>query len=1029
MTAAERFVKRLLSSKAEKNQETAVAVSPDEKGGAAKPIEGNGTESDLPQRESALEAALNYLQNESDDFQRNPFSKGWAIKDGYGKDGKPLKQAKAEKSVKDELVEALVADEALPDGQTLEEHDRRHHPKGYHEGDTCKFREKLATETETDNVDLLDENRGEGNQIEEESETNNKKPLVTPEEDKAYLEAVENGDMETAQKMLEDVAKRFGFTHRGFHGTPTAGFTEFSHKYSGDISKSARKWFSFTSNRDLAEAYSKIDDTPGAIKAIREYNDLMERFGIGEDDFQTYYLDKDAAYDAIEVDFDDADWEDENGEIRDREGYNRARAKAEEKAYLDLVVQQLEEAKGAIDKEGFTEEADRLIASLSGKVDGGKAGVYDVFLSNGDGEPKEYSVSNQEEWDALANNPDAVLRGVDSDFILVHRKGEGDLIFAKNPNQIKSADTVTKDDKGNVVPLSKRFDSGNDIRGDVSGKKDEQKTENAKQPPQQKPKTDNTKVYEGLSKKQVKKYKELMEKKHPEMDADLVLTELGKIKDRKAQECAFGWAMKGAIKLPEDAYKVEEAITRGEEAFNAFTGAKKTMEAADTTIAKAKEALEAAAGDSKREDRARQRLDNAEKRIKAAKDTLEKYGDVSFNPMDYDTPMGMIEAMHGFKRTEKPITVEELKKNPLMSDYRDEGYGVETFQVEDSREGQQLMRQVLNTHWGKDANPWCLLHGDGEGNLSDGSDGGYDAWEFWENYNALPKRVAFKDGKLLTFMATDGSEFSPEADALREEYEESDDYRKYDMPFDNWLMNNYPDVNPIGEQWWDRKDEPHRGIPLGGGILPNDKLERRVNSIELFEGEITIPRGQNTYIGEQGKPGYKEWYGESNKIQKEIKEDGTEIGYSTDGEILSERKPNGDYRRWFMGSKGSILANESLNDGTESIYNPDGTLLMYKTGDGISYTFGRFGDSPRLIDTKFGRIGLVRGKPVSIKSKIPGFPQEEYLIDSHTVRNSEHLSKSVEAITKMIPEAKRIYEEKDQRKKAREKEDEVSLPN
>ena len=44
-----------------------------------------------------------------------------------------------------------------------------------------------------------------------------------------------------------------------------------------------------------------------------------------------------------------------------------------------------------------------------------------------------------------------------------------------------------------------------------------------------------------------------------------------------------------------------------------------------------------------------------------------------------------------------------------MSDYRDEGYGVETFQVDDSKEGQKLMRKVIDTHWGKDANPWCLL--------------------------------------------------------------------------------------------------------------------------------------------------------------------------------------------------------------------------------------------------------------------------------------------------------------------------------
>ena len=37
-------------------------------------------------------------------------------------------------------------------------------------------------------------------------------------------------------------------------------------------------------------------------------------------------------------------------------------------------------------------------------------------------------------------------------------------------NRIKSADSVTYDDDGKVIPLSRRFDGGDDIRGDVSKK-------------------------------------------------------------------------------------------------------------------------------------------------------------------------------------------------------------------------------------------------------------------------------------------------------------------------------------------------------------------------------------------------------------------------------------------------------------------------------------------------------------------------------------------------------------------------------
>lgn len=40
-------------------------------------------------------------------------------------------------------------------------------------------------------------------------------------------------------------------------------------------------------------------------------------------------------------------------------------------------------------------------------------------------------------------------------------------IVVWNSSQIKSADLITYDDSGEIVPLSRRFDSGNDIRGAV----------------------------------------------------------------------------------------------------------------------------------------------------------------------------------------------------------------------------------------------------------------------------------------------------------------------------------------------------------------------------------------------------------------------------------------------------------------------------------------------------------------------------------------------------------------------------------
>lgn len=303
-------------------------------------------------------------------------------------------------------------------------------------------------------------------------------------------------------------------------------------------------------------------------------------------------------------------------------------------------------------------------------------------------------------------------------------------------------------------------------------------------------------IYEGLSKKKVEKYKGQMAKKHPELDADLILTELAKIKDPKLQGDAFAWVMKGAIKLPEDMYKVERA---------------------------------------------------RELATKAKRD-----------PLQWDTPQACIDELRGegHRVKEKPITVEELKKNPLMSDYRDEGYGVETFQVDDSRDGQNLMRQVINTHWGKDANPWCLLHGDENGNLSDGSDGGYDAWKYWQHYNALPKRVAFKNGKLLAFMAAEKKDLAtdelreigtPSKEDLPTEYSEYEkeygEWNPGNVTFQQFLEWNHYDAydgwgqRHLPEEWWDRKDELHYGIPMGVFESKKDKYHRKIHH-SLKNGEL-----------------------------------------------------------------------------------------------------------------------------------------------------------------------------------------------
>ena len=258
--------------------------------------------------------------------------------------------------IRDAFVIAL--DETPKEG-SLAAHDKAYHPHGYHKGDECKFRDKLAQELEGDDVGLEDANapKEKGEQ---------QKPLVTPEEDAAYMEAVEKGDMETAAKMIHGVAQNAGFSLEAFHGTelgyfnggkPFTVFEEASHFGTKEVAEGVAK--------------SKAEQTGG------------------------------------------------------------------KKPYVYSVLLKIKKPKR----------------------------VQDV--------PKNWDNTHSEYWWEQMHK--AENEGYDG---LVYSNGyedkseHNDSYMPLYPSQIKSADPVTYDDNGKVIPLSRRFDDGDDIRGDVTPRPD-----------------------------------------------------------------------------------------------------------------------------------------------------------------------------------------------------------------------------------------------------------------------------------------------------------------------------------------------------------------------------------------------------------------------------------------------------------------------------------------------------------------------------------------------------------------------------
>jgi predicted kinase len=115
----------------------------------------------------------------------------------------------------------------------------------------------------------------------------------------------------------------------------------------------------------------------------------------------------------------------------------------------------------------------------------------------------------------------------------------------------------------------------------------------------------------------------------------------------------------------------------------------------------------------------------------------------------YKNPNEIIEKYAGTIKV-KPISPAGIKEFTRATGFNDPittGYGIVEYEVEETREAQQKVRDIVNTHWGPNSNPWCITKIDKDGNLSE------DAWRDWTSYGKLPKRIVFQNGKLLAMKA------------------------------------------------------------------------------------------------------------------------------------------------------------------------------------------------------------------------------------------------------------------------------------
>lgn len=256
--------------------------------------------------------------------------------------------------------------------------------------------------------------------------------------DNEYLGAVNSGDMETARRLVEEAARISGYTDKVYHGTQQFGFTVFDPKYSDDgISLFA------AGSPDLAQTYS-------GIPKVREVSDKSYDSESTNGNYALYAK----PGNQLVIDGNGRHWSD----IR---YWSRAFEKTKDSTYVQksdgyyvLIDRNTGEeiSDGEIAINAYTERLglSQLHAVMLDKVNE----MFRIRTENLNTTRDVVRYAKKLGYDSVKfeNIQDDGGRGVSV-------QEPQDVYAYFNPNDLKSADTVTYDENGNIIPLSERFNS------------------------------------------------------------------------------------------------------------------------------------------------------------------------------------------------------------------------------------------------------------------------------------------------------------------------------------------------------------------------------------------------------------------------------------------------------------------------------------------------------------------------------------------------------------------------------------------
>jgi len=305
---------------------------------------------------------------------------------------------------------------------------------------------------------------------------------ATRDSDSAYLDAVRRGDMKTAQRMVDAAANAAGYTIESFHGTNGDLFTVFDPEKGGEktAAESARLGIFSTDNAKVAQSYAenlgmggamglafgsgpfakaRADalETPQGKRLMQELEDSKQAVQKAHQKVRKEVSDK--VMKQVESNPDLLDIVKRYGNEFVTSMVNNAWVANE--MHLSKPIVDAEKDQSAAEERLSDYIMPFIIAKLPNKrvlqlrlkINNPK--IYDA----GGKSPAEFSLSDKIEA-ALDLGYDGVIF---NNIIDPVESATHYVVF--KPEQIKLADAVTKDDAGQVIPLSQRFNSeSSDIR-------------------------------------------------------------------------------------------------------------------------------------------------------------------------------------------------------------------------------------------------------------------------------------------------------------------------------------------------------------------------------------------------------------------------------------------------------------------------------------------------------------------------------------------------------------------------------------